>query len=167
MDNFKGQITIKVRTLLEENNILVAYFLPNSTDLLQPLDVSVNKPAKSFLNRKFQEWYAEEIFKQLEGLTATSRELEPVDLTMPVVKELCSKWIVEMFDYISSNPHMIVNGFLQALSKSTGDDTDEESSSDDTVTNDTTSEQHSSDSASEANDSDSDAESSDSTGEEL
>ena len=33
------------------------------TDLLQPLDVSVNKPAKSFLNRKFKEWYAEEIFK--------------------------------------------------------------------------------------------------------
>ena len=91
---------------------------------------------------------------------------------MPVVKEVCSKWIVEMFDYISSNPHMIVNGFLRAgiskaLSKATGDDTNEESSSDDTVRNDTTSEQHSSDSASEANDSDSDAESSDSTGKEL
>ena len=141
---------------------------PNLTDLLQPLDV---KPVKSFLKRKFKEWYAEEIFKQLQGPTATSRELELVDLTMPVVKELCSKQIVEMFDYISSNPHMIVNGFLRAgiskaLSKATGDDTDEESSSDDTVTNDTTSEQHSSDSASEANDSDSDAESSDSTGEE-
>ena len=152
LDNFKGQITIKVWTLLEENNVLVAYFLPNSTDPLQPLDVSVNKPAKSFLNCKFQEWYAEEIFKQLQGPTATSRELEPVDLTMPVVKELCSKWIVEMFDYISSNPHMIVNGFLRAgiskaFSKATGDDTDEESSSDDTVTNDTTGEQHSNDSA--------------------
>lgn len=134
--------------------------------------MSVNKPAKSFLNCEFQEWYAEEIFKQLEELTTTSRELEPVDLTMPVVKELCSKWIVEMFDYISCNPYMIVNGFLRAgiskaLSKATGDDTDEKSSSDVTVTNDTTSEQQSSDSASEANDSDSDVESSDSTGKEL
>ena len=67
---------------------------------------------------------------------------------MPVVKELYSKWIVEMFDYISSNPHMIINGFLQtgiskALSKAKADDIDP-SSSDDTVTNDTTSEQHSS-----------------------
>ena len=53
MDNFKGQITHKVRTLLEENNVLVAFFPLNSTDLLQPLDVSVNKPAKSFLNHKF------------------------------------------------------------------------------------------------------------------
>ena len=41
MDNFKGQITIKIQTLLEENN---AYFPPNSIDLLQPLDVFVNKP---------------------------------------------------------------------------------------------------------------------------
>ena len=154
--------------MLEENNVLVAYFPSNLTDLLQPLDVSINKPTKSFLKRKFEEWYAEEIFKQLQGSTATSRELEPVDLTMPVVKELCSKWIVEMFDYISSNPHMIVNGFLwagisKALSKATDDDTDEESSSDDTATN-TTSEQHSSESSSEANDSDSDTHC---TGEEL
>ena len=95
--------------------------------------------------------------------------LEPVDLTMPVVKELCSKWIVEMFDYISSNPHMIVNVFLQAgilkaLSKVTDDDTDEESSSDDTVTNNTTSQQHSSENSSEVNDSDSNT---DCTDEEL
>jgi len=121
------------------------------------------------LKCKFEEWYAEEIFKQVQESTATSRELEPVDLTMLVVKELCSKWIVEMFDYISSNPHMIVNGFLRAgiskaLSKTTDDDTDEESSSDDTATNNTTSEQHSSESSSEANDSDSNT---DCTDEEL
>ena len=38
----------------------------NTTDCLQPLDISVNKPAKTFLKGKFEEWYATEIAKQLE-----------------------------------------------------------------------------------------------------
>ena len=29
----------------------------NTTDQLQPLDISVNKPAKEFLKRKFEQWY--------------------------------------------------------------------------------------------------------------
>ena len=91
---------------------------------------------------------------------------------MPVEKEVSSKWIVEMFDYISSKPNMIVNGLLRAgismaMSKAIGDDRDEKSISDNTVTNDATSKQHSSESSCEANDSDSVTESSDSTGEEL
>ena len=51
----KGQITIKVQ--------LCCLLLPNLTELLQPLDVSINKPAKSLLKHKFQELYTEEIFK--------------------------------------------------------------------------------------------------------
>ena len=38
----------------------------NKTDCLQPLDISVNKPAKTFLKGKLEEWYATEIAKQLE-----------------------------------------------------------------------------------------------------
>ena len=49
MDNFKGQITDTIHLLLEQNNILVALLPPNTTDLLQPLDVAVNKPAKCYL----------------------------------------------------------------------------------------------------------------------
>ena len=55
MDNFKGQATDNVKALLEENNVHISFVPPNTTDLLQPLDVSVNKPAKSFLRQKFDE----------------------------------------------------------------------------------------------------------------
>ena len=51
MDNFKGQITSAVTELMEENNIHVVLLLPNTTDSLQPMDLSVNKPAKDFLKR--------------------------------------------------------------------------------------------------------------------
>ena len=46
MDNFKGQITGAVNELLESNNIHVCLLPPNTTDLLQPMGLSVNKPAK-------------------------------------------------------------------------------------------------------------------------
>ena len=48
MDNFKGQITSAINKLLEANNIHGVLLPPNTTDSLQPMDVSVNKPAKDF-----------------------------------------------------------------------------------------------------------------------
>ena len=42
MDNFKGQTTDKVFDILEANNIHVNLLLPNTTDRLQSMDVSVN-----------------------------------------------------------------------------------------------------------------------------
>jgi len=40
-DHFKGQLKEYVQNLLESNNILVVDVSSNSTDCLQPLDVSV------------------------------------------------------------------------------------------------------------------------------
>ena len=58
MDNFKGQVTTKINDLLEANNIHVCLLPPNTTDTLQPMDMSVNKPAKDYLKRIFEQWYS-------------------------------------------------------------------------------------------------------------
>ena len=67
MDNFKGEITSEVNKLLEENSIHTCMWPPNTTDLLQPMDLSVNKPAKEFLRQKFQEWYADQVMEQVNS----------------------------------------------------------------------------------------------------
>ena len=76
----KGQITDSVNSLLEveANNIHVALLPTNATDLLQLMDIAVNKPAKDFLKCKFKQWYPDEITKQLEGIEAV--EIQPVNM---------------------------------------------------------------------------------------
>ena len=49
MGNFKGQVTPEMNALLEKHNIHSCLLPPNTTDRLQPMDLSVNKPAKAFL----------------------------------------------------------------------------------------------------------------------
>ena len=101
MDNFKGQITDSVNSLLELNNIHVALLPANTTDLLQPMDISVNKLAKDFLKRKFEQWYSDEVTKQLEGAEdIESVEIQPVDMCTAAMKVLTAKWLVEMGEYI-------------------------------------------------------------------
>ena len=62
ISNFKGHITPAVNSLLEQNDILVILFPPSTTDHLQPMDLTVNMPAKGFLKTKFGEWYTEQVF---------------------------------------------------------------------------------------------------------
>ena len=117
IDNFKGQVTETIFGRLEEYNIHTCRLPANTTDQLQPMDLSVNKAAKDFLRDRFQKWYAEQITEQLEGENEEdieAVELEPIPLPISVVKEVEAKWMVEMFEYFQNNPQIIVNGFLRS-----------------------------------------------------
>ena len=62
--------------------------LPNSTDVLQPMDLTVNKPAKECIKGKFENWYADQIMEQLDDENIESTELQPISLGLPALKEL-------------------------------------------------------------------------------
>ena len=81
------------------------------------MDVAVNKPAKDFMKNKFQEWYTEQVLKQLDGKDIAELEttdIQPRNLSMPVLKEVGAKWLVEMAEYLSDNPQFVVNGFIRS-----------------------------------------------------
>ena len=109
-DNFKAQCTAPILTLLDQNNINIVLIPPNCTDRLQPLDLSVNKSAKSFLRNEFQTWYAKQVCSQLQGQS----ENKPVDLRLSIVKPLAAEWMKSCYDYIKSKPIIIQNGFREA-----------------------------------------------------
>ena len=52
-DKFTGQGTENLLKLLEENHIYFVTVPANCTDRLQPMDISVNKPAKNFLGQQY------------------------------------------------------------------------------------------------------------------
>ena len=115
MDNFKGQVIDKVISLLEKCHLHVCLLPANTTDLLQPMDVSVNKSAKSFLKKQFAERYSEQLLQQIQNQNAVPVSdviLEPVDLSLARMKHISTNWLVEMWEYIVDNPQFVVNGFI-------------------------------------------------------
>ena len=55
--------------------------------------------------------------EQLEENEETEVEevsLKPVDLLLPLLKELGAKWLGDMFDYLCENPLLIVNRFVRS-----------------------------------------------------
>ena len=112
-DHFRGQLTAQVTDLLEKHNIQAVLVPACCTNRLQPLDISVNKAAKSFLRSEFQQWYSNEITQQLNSMTCED-EIEPVDLSSAKMKCIGAQWLVRLFEYLSDSPSIIVNGFLAA-----------------------------------------------------
>ncbi len=97
---------------MEKHNIQSVLVPANCTDRLQPLDISVNKAAKSFLRSQFQTWYSDEVSRQYSDSEMTGDDFEPTDLSTPRMKCLGGQWLVNVFDYLSKNPTIINNGFL-------------------------------------------------------
>ena len=57
------------------------------------MNIPVNKPAKDILKRRFEDWYSQQITKQLEGNDIESVDLQPINLGLPVLKELAGSKI--------------------------------------------------------------------------
>ena len=65
------------------------------THVFQPLDLTVNKFAKDFMNGKFSTWFSRQISLGLEnGLEPDDIEVE---YRLSVLKPLHVKWLVELY----------------------------------------------------------------------
>ena len=56
MDTFKGQGNDEVAKLSRKNNCAFINFPHNLTNKFQPLDITINKPAKYFIKYKYNMW---------------------------------------------------------------------------------------------------------------
>ena len=101
-DRFRAQCTSAILTLLEDKKVRVAIVPANCTDRLQPLDVSVNKAVKDHLRKQFQDWYSDQVCKQLQCQPHKDPTMltKPTDLRMNVVKSLSGKWMTVVHQYI-------------------------------------------------------------------
>ena len=72
--------------------------LPKFTDRLQPLDLSVNKPLKNEMRKKFMEWYSNSITDELDSRKYINQV--QVGLQISTIKPLSANWFIGAFDYI-------------------------------------------------------------------
>ena len=76
-DTFKGHTGSEMESLLLNNNVIPVTVPSNCTDVLQPLDLSVNKPLKDHLRSKFQ-WYSDQVSKQMDD----GKQPEDIEVNM-------------------------------------------------------------------------------------
>ena len=112
-DVFKGQTTPAVNDLLKNNNCIVQRVPNNHTNLFQPLDISVNKSAKSFISDKYQEWYASEVTSQLgKGIDPYNVK---VDVNLTTLKPIHARWIIDFYKHMQTSRSKVKAGFRKAL----------------------------------------------------
>ena len=112
MDTFKGQDNDTLKELCSQNNCEVVIVPHNLTHKFQPLDISVNKAAKAFIQNLYNEWFSNQVAIQLK------HGIDPADVKISSklsdLKPLHASWIVELYHHLSNEAEMIINGFDSA-----------------------------------------------------
>ena len=114
-DVFKGQTKGAVTKSLESIHCLSKKVPENHTNLFQPLELTVNKPAQSFVSNKYQDWYADCVSEQLNRGVA-SHDVK-VGVKLSTVKPLHTQWVVDFYNnmQLASSKSIIKKGFKKAL----------------------------------------------------
>uniref|UniRef100_A0A1E1X208 Putative pogo transposable element n=1 Tax=Amblyomma aureolatum TaxID=187763 RepID=A0A1E1X208_9ACAR len=98
MDSFRGHLEKNVRCRMSELRTDLAVIPGGLTSVLQPLDVSINKPFKDNVRRLYTEWMA-----------AGNHDLTPAGkIRRPTIDMLC-RWIIEAWSVIPRE--MVVRSF--------------------------------------------------------
>ena len=105
MDTFKGQDNDTLKRLCAENNCDVVIIPHNLTNKFQPLDLSVNKATKSFIQNKHNDWFANQVFTQLQN------GKDPTDVK---ISSIHARWIGDWYNHVIKEKEMIVRGFNSA-----------------------------------------------------
>ena len=93
--------------------IMDTFIVPhNLTNKFQPLDISVNKAAKAFIQNMYNEWFSNEVVTQL------NRGVDPTEVKITSklsdLKPLHASWIVDLFEHLKKETGMIIKGFDSA-----------------------------------------------------
>ena len=84
--------------LCAENFCTIVIVPHNLTKKFQPLDITVNKPAKSFIAQRYNAWFSDQVASQLaNGKSATDVK---VSLKLTEIKPLYAQLIVDVHHYL-------------------------------------------------------------------
>ena len=100
-DVFKGQVTEKVLDKLESLDCEFVTVPANMMHFFQPLDLTVNRSAKQFMQKQLVMCCREIVQHKLEN--GESLEDIEVDLRLTAIKPLHAQWVVGMYNFFTSS----------------------------------------------------------------
>ena len=113
MDTFKGQDNEEEAKLCRENNCVLIIVIHNLyITYILAVDITFNKPEKSFIQEKYKIWYTEQTTKQINR--GKNRADVEVSLNLSQIKPLDAKKIFERCKYLQGRIDLIINGFKVA-----------------------------------------------------
>jgi len=100
LDSFSAHITPAVKQRLKEINTVPVVIPGGCTSKVQPLDVSLNKPFKSYVHRYWSDYVLEQPV-----------HLQQKQKLKPPTKEDVASWISSALDEMQEKPDMVVRSF--------------------------------------------------------
>ena len=112
MDTFEGKDSDGILDLCKKHMCQVVILPHKLTNKFQPLDNTVNEPAKSFISNKYNDWFSKQASQQLV------KGIQPADVKVSFgiieLKLMHSKWILELYNHLCHQNEIILNGFKAA-----------------------------------------------------
>ena len=112
MVTFKGQDNDTMKKLCVVNHCEIVIVPHNLTNKFQPLDISVNMAAKSYISIKYNEWFSNQVTSQL--LNGRDPTQVKVSTRLRDIKPMHARWIVDLYNYLQSEREIITHGFDSA-----------------------------------------------------
>ena len=112
MNNFKGQDNDILKEFCAKNRCEVVVVPHNLTNKFQPLDLTVNKAAKTFIQNQYNDWFSDQVARQLKS------GKDPTDIKVSSklsdLKPLHASWIVDLYKHMQGEDELILKGFKEA-----------------------------------------------------
>ena len=84
----------------------------NLTNKFQPLDLTVNKASKAFIQNQYNNWFSDQVARQLKSGN------DPTDMRVSSklsdLKPLHASWIVDLYKHMQGEDELILKGFKEA-----------------------------------------------------
>ena len=111
LDSFSAHTSEAVAAEFERQKVHTIVIPGGCTSVLQPLDVSLNKPLKSILHRHWQQYVFDKT-AELEAARATSEDPRQFSKVSPPSRQTLVDWIVDVWQEISYKCVAIAKSFF-------------------------------------------------------
>ena len=113
MDAFKGQDTLE--KLCSENKCKIVIVPYNLTNKFQPLNISVNKAAKAFVQSQYNNWFSDKVSVQLKkGIDLVDINITSKLSNLNLLHTFC---IVNLYLYQVTKKKLLMASIVQGYQK--------------------------------------------------